>query len=161
RSDIEKPRADWGALDAPPRDEPELSRLADAGLSRALFLDLETGGLPPRPGFLARPRQWDGGTVVRCARFPRPHREQTARLRAPGELTRQFEYLVTFNGRSYDVPFLRGRAVVHGVRLALPPRHLDLLHASRRRWREDLPDCRLQTVERHVCGRRRSGDVPG
>jgi uncharacterized protein YprB with RNaseH-like and TPR domain len=50
---------------------------------------------------------------------------------------------------------------VHGVRLALPPHHLDLLHAARRRWREDLPDCRLQTLERHVCGRWRTGDVPG
>jgi uncharacterized protein YprB with RNaseH-like and TPR domain len=50
--------------------------------------------------------------------------------------------------------------VVHGVRLALPPRHLDLLHLARRRWRDELPDCRLQTLERHVCRRWRSGDVP-
>jgi uncharacterized protein YprB with RNaseH-like and TPR domain len=37
---------------------------------------------------------------------------------------------------------------------------VDLLHPARRRWKDDLPDCRLQTVERHVCRRRRSGDVP-
>ncbi len=56
-----------------------------------------------------------------------------------------------------DVPFLRARAVVHRVHLSLPPRHLDLLHAARRRWREELADCRLQTIERRVCRRRRVG----
>jgi hypothetical protein len=37
---------------------------------------------------------------------------------------------------------------------------VDLLHAARRRWKTALPDCRLQTLELHVCGRRRFGDVP-
>ena len=43
----------------------------------------------------------------------------------------------------------------------MPPRHLDLLHASRRRWKGRLPDCRLTTIERHVTRRRRVGDVSG
>ena len=50
--------------------------------------------------------------------------------------------------------------MLHRVPLALPPRHLDLLHPARRRWRGQLCDCRLQTLERHVCRRMRSGDVP-
>ena len=37
----------------------------------------------------------------------------------------------------------------------------DLLHHSRRRWGRGLPDCKLQTLERHVCGRARTGDIPG
>ncbi|HVP70926.1 MAG TPA: ribonuclease H-like domain-containing protein, partial [Gemmatimonadaceae bacterium] len=45
--------------------------------------------------------------------------------------------------------------------LHLPAIHLDLLHHSRRRWKSELSDCRLQTLERHVCRRLRSGDVPG
>jgi uncharacterized protein YprB with RNaseH-like and TPR domain len=40
------------------------------------------------------------------------------------------------------------------------PRHLDLLHHARRRWKHQLPNCRLQTLERYVCGRRRVGDLP-
>jgi hypothetical protein len=39
--------------------------------------------------------------------------------------------------------------------------HVDLLHHSRRRWRRQLPDCRLQTLERHICGRGRTGDIAG
>jgi len=161
RSDIEKPRANWGLLGAPPRDEEELVRLAEAGLSRALFLDLETGGLSSSPVFLAGTMRWNGETFVLRQYFARHYGEEATLLRALGELTSEFEFLVTFNGRSYDAPFLKGRAVTHGLKLRLPPRHLDLLHAARRRWREDLPDCRLQTVERHVCGRWRTGDVPG
>ena len=41
------------------------------------------------------------------------------------------------------------------------PTHCDLLHHARRRWKGRLPNCRLQTLERYVCGRRREGDVPG
>src|SRR5262249_12637055 len=45
RSDVEKPKAHWGRLGVPPETEPDLQALAAAGLGRAMFLDLETGGL--------------------------------------------------------------------------------------------------------------------
>jgi uncharacterized protein YprB with RNaseH-like and TPR domain len=39
---------------------------------------------------------------------------------------------------------------------------LDLLPVARRLWGEQLPNCRLQTLERYVCGRRvRAGDIGG
>ncbi|MCA9223198.1 MAG: ribonuclease H-like domain-containing protein [Planctomycetales bacterium] len=41
------------------------------------------------------------------------------------------------------------------------PLHCDLLHHARRRWRGRLPNCKLQTLEQYLCGRRRSGDIPG
>jgi uncharacterized protein YprB with RNaseH-like and TPR domain len=40
-------------------------------------------------------------------------------------------------------------------------RHCDLLHHARRLWKRHLPDCRLQTLERFICGRRRVGDISG
>ncbi len=39
--------------------------------------------------------------------------------------------------------------------------HCDLLHASRRRWKKKLRDCKLQTLEQYVCRRHRSDDIPG
>ncbi|MFW6133469.1 MAG: ribonuclease H-like domain-containing protein [Planctomycetota bacterium] len=30
----------------------------------------------------------------------------------------------------------------------------------RRRWRRDVPNCRLQTLEAVLCGRHRRGDIP-
>lgn len=160
RSQVERPRRGWGGLEPPPDAEPELAILAALGLEHALFLDLETGGLSSSPVFLAGTMHWNGEDFVMRQYFARHYGEEPALLRAVSEQAARFEVLVTFNGRSYDVPFLRSRALVHGETLALPGTHLDLLHAARRRWRDRLEDCRLQTLERHVCRRRRSGDVP-
>jgi len=37
---------------------------------------------------------------------------------------------------------------------------IHLVHHARRRWNGILPNCRLITLELHICKRRRSGDVP-
>jgi uncharacterized protein YprB with RNaseH-like and TPR domain len=161
RSEIERRRTHWGRLGQPPDEELDLCALSAAGLSRALFLDLETGGLASSPVFLAGTMHWNGEDFVLRQYFARHYGEEAALLRAIGEQARGFEFLVTFNGKSYDAPFLAGRAVVHGLRVALPARHLDLLHPARRRWKERLSDCRLTSLEFHVCRRRRWGDVPG
>lgn len=42
-----------------------------------------------------------------------------------------------------------------------PGTHFDLLHPARRRWKHQLPNCKLQTLEWHVLGRRRSADIRG
>ena len=78
-----------------------------------------------------------------------------------GKLIRQFDFLVTFNGKSFDVPFLRDRAVHHRMRFPEEIPHLDLLWLARRRWKKDLPDCRLKTLEWRILRRRRAGDVSG
>jgi uncharacterized protein YprB with RNaseH-like and TPR domain len=161
RSDVEKKRAHWGTLGVPPANEPGLQAIAALGLEHALFLDLETGGLASSPVFLAGTMHWNGSDFVLRQYFARHYGEEAPLLRALSEAAGEFEMMVTFNGKSYDAPFLASRAIVHGVRLRLPRRHLDLLHVSRRRWKGELRDCKLQTLEFHVCGRRRSGDVPG
>jgi uncharacterized protein YprB with RNaseH-like and TPR domain len=160
RSDIERRRSHWGSIGASP-EFPELEVLAAIGLERTLFLDLETGGLSSSPVFLAGTMRWNGEDFVLQQIFARHYGEEAALLEALSGMMTGFEALVTFNGKSYDVPFLMQRAAVHGVALRAPGAHLDLLHLARRRWKHDLRDCRLQTLERHVCRRLRSGDVPG
>ena len=161
RSDVERRRAAWGRLPEPPPGEVELSSLRLLGLERALFLDLETCGLSSSPVFLAGTMHWNGEDFVLRQYFARHYGEEAALLAAVAEQVRGFESLVTFNGKSYDAPFLAARALTHGVELRLPRHHLDLLHHARRRWREELPDCKLTTLEWRVCRRRRTGDVPG
>jgi hypothetical protein len=69
---------------------------------------------------------------------------------------------VTFNGRSFDYPRLSKRAFRHEIDFPGCVRHLDLLILVRRRWKGELPDCRLGTVERRLLGLERSStDVPG
>ena len=41
-------------------------------------------------------------------------------MRALDQDARRFEFIVTFNGKSYDAPVPEDRAVVHGVSLELP-----------------------------------------
>jgi uncharacterized protein YprB with RNaseH-like and TPR domain len=161
RSDVERRHAHWGRPPQPREDLPELELVTAAGLSRTLFLDLETGGLSSSPVFLAGTMHWNGEDFVLRQYFARHYGEEAALLEALDEAARGYTTLVTFNGKSYDVPFLNNRAALHGVALRMPPAHLDLLHLSRRCWKHELPDCRLQTLEWHVCRRRRVGDVPG
>ncbi|MBI3539288.1 MAG: ribonuclease H-like domain-containing protein [Candidatus Eisenbacteria bacterium] len=161
RSDIERRRDHWGRLGEPPEEEADLAALAALGLEHALFLDLETGGLASSPVFLAGTMHWNGSDFVLRQYFARHYGEEAALISALATMAAEFEFLVTFNGKSYDAPFLRGRALIHRVPLSLPPRHVDLLHPSRRRWKLELPDCRLQTLELGVCRRRRYGDVAG
>jgi hypothetical protein len=161
RSDVERRKSAWGRLPEPPVGEPELASLRQLGLERALFLDLETCGLSSSPVFLAGTMHWNGDDFVLRQYFARHYGEEPALLAALAEQARGFDVLVTFNGKSYDTPFLAARSLAHGVPLPLPRHHLDLLHHARRRWRLELPDCRLTTLELRVCRRRRSGDVPG
>ena len=69
--------------------------------------------------------------------------------------------LVSFNGKSFDVPVLETRYSYN--RMASPcgdlP-HLDVLHPARRFW-DNGESCSLTVLERQVLGASRSGDVPG
>ena len=138
-----------------------LSFPSDLRCEDLLFLDLETTGLGNLPLFLIGTMVWeDGGFVVRQY-FARDYSEERAILTLWSQVAADRRLLVSFNGKSFDVPFLRVRAAGNAAPFAQPPLHLDLLHVSRRIWKGRLPDCRLQTLERHVCKRTRSGDIPG
>ena len=160
RADVERRKAHWGRLPEPPTGEIELSALRHLGLHRALFLDLETCGLSSSPVFLAGTMFWNGEDFVLRQYFARHYGEEAGLLAAVAEQARAFDVLITFNGKYYDAPFLAARALTHGVPLALPRHHVDLVHHARRRWRTELPDCRLTTLELRICRRRRTGDIP-
>jgi hypothetical protein len=75
---------------------------------------------------------------------------------------RTHDCLVTFNGKSFDLPLLRARARL--ARIEWPEEsahHLDLLHVTRRRLRAGWPDCRLRTAEERALGYARVDDFPG
>jgi hypothetical protein len=69
--------------------------------------------------------------------------------------------LVTFNGKSFDLPLLRTRFVMARLEAPLEPPHLDLVHVARRLHKGRGLECRLVSIERHVLGFERIDDVPG
>jgi hypothetical protein len=131
-------------------------------LGSLLFLDIETTGLTSSPLFLIGVMDWDGRGLEVRQYFARHYAEEGPVVRRLIEdCAARERCLVTFNGRTFDWPYIVMRAAALGLPPPAPPAHLDLLVTSRRHWKKLLPDCRLQTLERHVCGRGRSGDIPG
>lgn len=134
---------------------------------RTLFFDTETTGLAGGAGtciFLAGVGWFEDG-VFRIRQFFLPgYQAETAFLRELDEFIHnghRFQHLVSFNGKCYDLNLLENRFVM--ARLKRPFvdfDHLDLLHPSRLLWRGRFEDCGLQTLERHLLGLRRDGDIP-
>ncbi|HET9952422.1 MAG TPA: ribonuclease H-like domain-containing protein [Candidatus Eisenbacteria bacterium] len=142
-------------------DAPERGLFRRFGHRRLLYLDIETCGLSAAPVFLVGLGFVVERNVVFRQLFARDYAEERALLHELARIARDFDALVTFNGKTFDAPFLHDRATHHRVPFALPHPHLDLLWMARRRWREHLPNCRLQTIEWRILRRRRGGDVGG
>lgn len=138
-----------------------------ATLTPAAYFDTETTGLSTGAGtviFLAGVARVDGTRVsVRQYLLP-DYPYEPALLRAVAADLASFERLVTYNGRSFDMPMLAARLTVHGLfreQATLPARHDDLLPDARRLFRRPLGGARLADVESGVLGVRRTSDCPG
>ncbi|MBL7141011.1 MAG: ribonuclease H-like domain-containing protein [Planctomycetes bacterium] len=130
--------------------------------SAIVYLDIETCGLAGEPLFLVGLLEWDA-PALRVRQFlARDYSEEGPLLADVWRALGRCECLVTYNGKTFDMPTVGARSVACGL-FDLPPmpQHVDLLPEARRRWRGVLPDCRLQTVEQAICARRRRGDIPG
>lgn len=135
-------------------------RLADGKPEDPLFLDIETCGLAGCCIFLIGLMHFRDGELVFEQFLARHYGEEPAILHAFADRLASASALVSFNGKAFDMTSLRERSIFHGVDLWEPPTHCDLLHEARRQWRHALPNCRLQTLEQHLCRRRRVGDIP-
>jgi uncharacterized protein YprB with RNaseH-like and TPR domain len=157
---LEKLASASAAADARDDLDEEIRTLLRAP-ERALFFDTETTGLGGNMVFMLGTMRVAGRDVRLRQVFARDYREEPELLAAWSAQLSGCGLLVSFNGKSFDAPVLRDRLALHGIPRPEEPHHLDLLHHARRRWRGAFPDCRLQTLEWKVCGRRRSGDIPG
>lgn len=132
----------------------------------ALFIDTETNGLSGGAGtyaFLVGVGMVETN-VFRVRQFFMPHPgAEPALLAALLPLLERYETLVTFNGKSFDVPVLETRFVMARRPCTLRDRpHIDLLHPARRLWRLQLSSCALSSLERRILGAERTEeDVPG
>jgi uncharacterized protein YprB with RNaseH-like and TPR domain len=142
--------------------------------SRLCFFDLETTGLAGGAGtqafLVGCGLLEDGGIRVRQFLLPGFEHERALLSMLAAWIGAQGT-LVTFNGRSFDVPLIETRYLLH--RLSFPfaeMPHLDMLHPARRLWKQrptiagpalDDESCRLSVLERHLAGYHRVGDVPG
>jgi uncharacterized protein len=132
---------------------------------RWAFLDTETTGLAGGAGtyaFLIGVGSIDEeGFRVRQF-FMRDFGDEPSLLEGLSDYLSRFDVLITYNGKTYDVPLLETR---YRMARARPPfarlAHLDLLHGARRLWKLRLDSCRLVDLENRILGLEREGDLPG
>jgi uncharacterized protein YprB with RNaseH-like and TPR domain len=152
-------------------------KLLDGGLEselpferRAVFIDLETTGLSGGAGtvaFLVGCGYFDFGAFQVRQFLLTSYSAERALLAAAAELFEEADLIVTYNGKTFDVPVMETRWAFHRMRAPLDEiPHFDMLHPARRLWRTRsvLPDdggCRLTTLERVLLNMRRVGDVDG
>lgn len=131
---------------------------------KALFVDTETSGLSGGTGtvaFLIGVGYFveDGFRLDQC--FMRDYDDEEPMLEYLAEVFKGKEAVVSYNGKSFDLPLMRTRFIQNRI----PFRgdsimHFDLLHAARRFWKRRLGACNLTNVERTILGIERHGDVP-
>lgn len=140
--------------------------LASFDFRRAAFIDTETSGLDMGTGtyaFLVGVGTFEGDGFVLRQYLMRDPSEEPAVLHLLAEQLQAFTSLVTFNGRSYDIPLLSTRYALNRQPPPFPNApHLDLLQPARRIWRERLPSRALGDLERDILRHwRTQADVPG
>jgi uncharacterized protein YprB with RNaseH-like and TPR domain len=148
---------------------------------RAVFIDLETTGLSGGAGtvaFLVGCAYFDAGALQVRQFLLSSFNAERALLSAAAELFDAADLIVTYNGKTFDVPVMETRWAFHRMPAALDELpHFDMLHPARRLWRsrstlaaglppeggrhEDAGGCRLTTLERVLLNLRRVGDVDG
>jgi len=69
--------------------------------------------------------------------------------------------VISYNGKSFDLPLWRTRCLMQGLSWVPPREHLDLLYLSRRLFRSLLGTCSLGDLEPEILGILREADVPG
>ncbi len=109
--------------------------LANADVARALYLDTETTGLAGGTGtvaFLVGLAAFDEHGLFVEQLLVRNLGEEAPMLAHLRQRIEDASMLVTFNGKTFDMPLLRTRFAM--ARLPAPPErpHLDLLHVARR-----------------------------
>ncbi len=132
---------------------------------KALFLDTETTGLSRGAGTVAFlvGVGWVSGNrfLVRQLLMP-DYSVEPLLLSTLAEIMRQFEYVVSFNGKAFDMPLLEVRFTMSRMaELYKPMQQIDLLHPARRLYKLRLNSCKLSRLENHILDINRENDLPG
>jgi uncharacterized protein YprB with RNaseH-like and TPR domain len=134
--------------------------------SQFAFIDTETTGLAGGSGtyaFMVGVGRFEDKGFRLAQFFMRDPGEEPALLHALEHFLAPCETIVSFNGKSYDLPLLQARYITNSWPFPLQQTaHLDLLHLARRLWRQRLPSRALSYLEEHILQQTRTEeDTPG
>ncbi len=140
--------------------------ISDIGFHGLLFLDTETTGLGGGTGtipFLVGLGHLTENGFHLVQLLMRTPQEEPAVLYLINRYVSQFAGIVTYNGKSFDIPILNTRHVLNGFTNPFEGMdHIDLLPLARRLWRNRLPSRSLGNLEVALLGvARTQEEVPG
>lgn len=142
------------------------TNLADNDISEFVFLDTETTGLSGGTGtipFMIGAARFNGDDFTLEQFFLRSPSEEKAQLAALSAFVDGAKAVVSYNGKSFDLPILNTRFILN--RFSNPfdeMDHIDLLHITRRVWKRRLKECNLGNIEKEILGFYRTDeDLPG
>ena len=125
------------------------------------FMDIETKGLSNVPIILIGVAEIKGDDIIASQYFLRDYAEEPNIIEAYLSHLDEDSVHVTFNGKSFDVPFIKNRCRYNRIDGNLDLPHLDLMYFAKNLWKDTLPNCQLQTIEKEIFGIEREEDVPG
>lgn len=133
---------------------------------RALFLDTETTGLGGGTGtvaFLVGLSFYDEEAQCYVVEqlLLRRLGEEAPLLEHVARRLDEASMVVTYNGKSFDLPLLATRFVMTRLPAFVQRPHLDLVHVARRIHKGRVASFRLVGLEAEVLGQERIGDVAG
>ncbi|MBI5680762.1 MAG: ribonuclease H-like domain-containing protein [Methanobacterium sp.] len=125
-----------------------------------IFLDIETLGLSNKPIILLGVAKVSGSEITVNQYLSRSLNEEDAVIDAFLSGVESESVFVTFNGQTFDLPFILNRMRHFNIKKEINNPHFDMLHFSRREWSSKLPNCKLTTLEKHLFNIGRDDDVP-
>jgi uncharacterized protein len=129
----------------------------------ALYLDTETTGLSGGVGtvaFLVGLGYFEAGRFVVEQLLLRQLGEEAPLLHRVAERVARASLLVSYNGKSFDLPMLKTRCIMSRMPVPEARPHVDLLHVARRVHKHRLAQVTLGAIESEVLGFVRTCDVP-
>jgi hypothetical protein len=123
--------------------------------------DVESLGRTPKPLFLVGFGRISADGVAFEQYLAGHPDEERAVLQAAARALREVDVLLSYNGRTFDLPIIRDRLRYWRLPYDEPRRHVDLLWLVRKYYKEGLnmPACGLAEAEQYVLGLQRPPDV--
>jgi len=149
----------WSSL---PKSDPLLHHLAGFCKNDEDFaiVDIETLGLSERPIILLGIATPNKNHVCTKQYLLRDIQDEPSAIWSVVSQITSNHSIISYNGRSFDIPYIKQRLAYYGLQASLENPHFDLLHFTRRALRHKLNNCKLDTVESYL-GIKRNIDIPG
>lgn len=152
----------WSFYQIYGKDHPDLLQLSRLiPTDRLVFMDIETMGLGSQPITLIGIGRILQNTLHMTQFFARTIEEEASILSHFYNSLQSDDFFVTFNGEYFDIPFIKNRSRYHQLEQDAYPANFDALFFARKVWKKDLPNCKLQTIEKEIFHITRTDDVPG